>query len=254
MDHLDHLADAATDLLRRVDDTLVEAGAPEHHPIWPLLRRVRALPGEAAAGIFALRPWELAESGRALRRLENGYDEARAALAAPLPWQGPAAEAYRQHRVSLTAALGSDDEWGLAARLDATASYLDDVARWAESSRIELAATLVEVLTSAEAVTVRVADPFADPLSPSWGWWPGLTTPSAAQASWGGSAVATVGDDSPARAAAEIGARVLGVIAECLDRGEEMLRAAMGRLTALSTPHISTDGAPTSASTTWLEF
>lgn len=263
MDYLDYLADAATDLLRRVDDVLVQAGAPEDHPIWSLLGRVQALPGDAARAIIALHPVELAESGRALRRLRSGYEEARAVLLEPPAWYGPAAEAYQQHRMSLAAALSSD-EWGLAARLDATASYLDDVAGWAEASRKQLASVLVEVLGSAEAVVVVAADLFRDPATPSWlGEWAGLTarqTAREAPCPWSGSsttppmtpAVAPVSAGSPVRAAAEIGARVLDVVVDCLERGEALLRAATERLAAISAPQTS-GGAPWSATTLRLE-
>jgi hypothetical protein len=53
MDPFDRLAGPAGDLRRRVGESLAAGGAPEGHPIWPLLRRLRALPGEALA---ALRP------------------------------------------------------------------------------------------------------------------------------------------------------------------------------------------------------
>jgi len=47
MDLLDRVTGPAADLLARVDDGLLAEGAPAGHPIWPLLRRAGALPGDA---------------------------------------------------------------------------------------------------------------------------------------------------------------------------------------------------------------
>jgi hypothetical protein len=52
-DALDGLAGAAAPLLQRVDAVLGEAGAPDHDPLLPLLRRVGALPSEAVAAVAA---------------------------------------------------------------------------------------------------------------------------------------------------------------------------------------------------------
>jgi hypothetical protein len=190
MDWLDQLGGAGADLLGRVDGSLAESGAPEDHRIWPLLRRLRTLPGEAAGALATLRPAPLTDAGVALRGLIRDYDDARAILAEGGSWQGAGADAFAAHRAGLAAYLGGDPQ-SLTGRLVATAGYADALAGWVTDSRAALARTLAEVLGSAEAVTVVTG-------------------------------TASTAGSSDALAAAEIGARVLATVADAYDHAEAL--------------------------------
>jgi|HigsolmetaAR206D_1030411.scaffolds.fasta_scaffold00514_3 hypothetical protein len=190
-DALDHLAGPADALLDRVDRLLATAGAPDGHRIWPLLRRLRVLPGDAARALLACRSAPLTGVGAAARAAVRAYGDARDALAAVDSWRGPAAETYAARRRALGAYLAAGPE-SLAGRMAATAGYAEEVAGWIDRSRTALARTLAEVLGSAEAVAV-VTGRDADP---------------------------TV----VASAAAEIGARVLATVAEAYDVAETLPR------------------------------
>ncbi|MFY1653808.1 hypothetical protein ACN27J_23370 [Solwaraspora sp. WMMB762] len=211
MDVLDRVAAPARELLARVDALLVGNGAPPGHPVWPLLRQVRALPGEAVAAFVAVRPEPLAAAGTAIRPQLDGYAEAVDVLAGRLDWSGPAAQAYDAARRTLATRLtgggGAADPDSFAGRLAATAGYAEAVADWAALSRAGLAAVLAEALGSAEAVTVRTA---------------------AAESGW--SAFGQVGSLGPADAAATIAAAVLTAILEITERGEELLERWRPRL------------------------
>ena len=91
MDALDRLAAPARELLSRVDGMLTRIGAPEDHPLWPLVRRLRVLPGDAVAALAAVEPAPLSAAGPALRTLSGQYAQPRAT---PPDWAGPAAEAF----------------------------------------------------------------------------------------------------------------------------------------------------------------
>ncbi|MGK5521119.1 hypothetical protein ACSNN9_17410 [Micromonospora sp. URMC 107] len=155
MDALDRLAEPGLDLLRRVD-TLLAAGAPEGHRVWPLLRRMQVLPGEAVRNFLDLHPAPLAAAGHTARRLIRGYDDVSAALTDPLLWSGPAASSYGQARAALLRHLDEGPE-SLVGRLESTAGYADALADWVEGSRLALARALADVLRCAEAVTVVAA-------------------------------------------------------------------------------------------------
>ncbi|WP_433284609.1 hypothetical protein [Micromonospora sp. CA-244673] len=193
MDALDRLAEPGLDLLARVD-ALVAAGAPEGHRLWPLLRRMRVLPGAAVREFLDLHPAPLAGAGHAVRRLVRGYDDTGAVLADPVAWSGPAAAAYDDARTALLRHLDEGPE-SLVGRLESTAGYADALADWVEGSRAALARALAEALRSAEAVTVHVA-----------------TRPGAEAGRSG------------ALAAAEIATRVLGVLGVAYDGAETLLR------------------------------
>ncbi|MEU1685276.1 hypothetical protein [Micromonospora sp. NPDC005707] len=193
MDALDRLAEPGLDLLARVD-ALVAAGAPEGHRLWPLLRRMRVLPGAAVREFLDLHPAPLAGAGHAVRRLVRGYDDTAAVLADPVAWSGPAAAAYDDARTALLRHLDEGPE-SLVGRLESTAGYADALADWVEGSRAALARALAEALRSAEAVTVHVA-----------------TRPGAEAGRSG------------ALAAAEIATRVLGVLGVAYDGAETLLR------------------------------
>lgn len=198
MDALDRLAEPGLDLLRRVD-TLLAAGAPEGHQVWPLLRRMQVLPGEALRHFIDLRPGPLAAAGQAVRRHVHGYDRACAALTDPVLWSGPAAAAYGQTRTALLRHLDEGPE-SLVGRLEATAGYADALADWVEGSRLAVARALAEAIGSAEAVTVVTATSVTRVASHS-----GPSSPGGA-------------------AAAEIAARLLAVLCVAYDGAETLLR------------------------------
>src|SRR5688500_462112 len=96
MDVLDRVVAPARDLLRRVDATLAAAGAPADHPIWPLLRRVGSLPGDAfefAAGFDAD---ALAMAADDVRRYAERYAELGERIEVG-EWTGPAAATFAAH-------------------------------------------------------------------------------------------------------------------------------------------------------------
>ncbi|WP_433315920.1 hypothetical protein [Micromonospora chersina] len=193
MDALDRLAEPALDLLARVD-ALLAAGAPEGHPLWPLLRRMQVLPGAAVREFLDLHPAPLTGAGHAVRRLVRGYDDTCAMLTDPVAWSGAAATAYDEARAALLRHLDEGPE-SLVGRLESTAGYADALADWVEGSRLALARALAEVLRSAEAVTVHAATR------------PGVDAGRAG-----------------ALAAAEIATRVLGVLGVAYDGAETLLR------------------------------
>ncbi|WBB77909.1 hypothetical protein O7606_16745 [Micromonospora sp. WMMD882] len=197
MDRLDRLAEPGLDLLRRVD-TLLAAGVPEAHRVWPLLRRTQALPGEAVRGFLDLHPTPLADAGHATRQLVPTYDEVCAALIDQRVWSGPAAAAYGEARTTLLRYLDEGPE-SLVGRLDSTAGYADALADWVDRTRLALARTLADVLGSTEAVTVVAAT------------MPRLGGPPA-------------GASAGPLAAAEIAARVLAVLSAAYDGAETLLR------------------------------
>lgn len=150
MDALDQLAEPAHELLSRVDGTLTRCGAPAGHPVWPLLRRVRALPGAAVGALTELRPGPLAAAGRPLRSIASGYREATPTPAAE--WQGSAADEFAARWVAVCAYGDS-----LSGRLSDTDGYLSAVAGWLAGARRAVAGTLAGALVSTEAVRVRTA-------------------------------------------------------------------------------------------------
>ncbi|MBO4209512.1 hypothetical protein [Micromonospora echinofusca] len=199
MDELDRLTEPGRDLLRRVDDLLSSAGAPEVHRIWPLLRRLRALPGEAFGAFTELRPEPLATAGHAVRQLIREYDDACAQLADPGDWSGAGASAFADVRSALVAHLDEGPE-SLVGRLESTGGYADALADWIDRSRLALARTLAEALGSAEAVTV------------------------VAVTGAGGDGSADGAGRAAGAAAAEIGARILATLSVAYDGAERLLR------------------------------
>lgn len=197
MDALDRLAGAAADLLARVDDTLAHAGAPDDHPIWPLLRQVRALPGDAVAAIAALEPAPLGSAATVLRRTIGGYAAVRDTLPDELGWAGAGAESFAAQWAALGAHLGTTPDDGITGRLTATLSYVDATEAWIRAGRAAVARTLAEVLTCLEAVRVRT------------------------------------GGEGAAHSAADIGARLLACVAGVCERGERVLDEWRGPLAEL---------------------
>jgi hypothetical protein len=139
-------------LLARVDDVLARFGAAEDDPVWMLLRRVRALPGEAVTALVpSLAAAPVAAVAVAVRERAGPYAGAQAALTAPVVWEGPAGEAFTLHASRLTGDLGA-----AADELAATGSLADEVADWIRRTRSRLAAVLAGALGSAEAVAVML--------------------------------------------------------------------------------------------------
>ena len=153
MDRLERLMTAAGPLLRRVDDILAMAGAPPEHQVWPQLRRVRLLPGDAARAVAMLRPEDLGEAAPELRADARAYAVLAASLPEPGEWMGSAAEAYDAARKRAATHLSGGPD-SLDERLQATADLADGLVTWMRSARDRLAGTLAEVLTSTEAVTL----------------------------------------------------------------------------------------------------
>jgi hypothetical protein len=161
MDLLTSVAEPGRDLLSRVDSVLAGAGAPADHPVWPLLRRVGALPGDVLEAFCALAPDRLGAAGEAVRVRAETYAEERADLAAAVAatgWTGGSASAFEHRWDALGGHLGgaaASAEATLAGRLAATASYVDDVAAWMRAARRDLAHEVATALGSLEAVRLR---------------------------------------------------------------------------------------------------
>ncbi|RZU51593.1 hypothetical protein EV385_3423 [Krasilnikovia cinnamomea] len=158
MDRLGQLLDASAPLLRRVDEVLSAAGAPPGHSVWPELRRVRLLPGDAVRAVAALRPADLADAARELHADAHTYADVAESLPPPGAWSGDAAGAYDDARRRAAGHLsGAPDS--LDARLAGTAELADALAEWMEQARTDLAAMLAEVLGSTAAVTLSTDEP-----------------------------------------------------------------------------------------------
>jgi hypothetical protein len=179
-DALDHLATAAAPLLHRVDVALAEAGAPGDDPLWPLLRRVRALPSAAVAAVVAWRPAPLEAGGAPLRMLAHRCREALDPVPREVAWEGASAEAYAMRWSSLNAHVSGPDSDSVAERLEQTAAYLGETAEWISRSRLAVAHGVADVLGSAEAVALvtglepagpaaaRIAEHVLAPVAMAW--------------------------------------------------------------------------------------
>lgn len=204
MDRLDDVLGAAAPLLKRVDQVLASAGAPPDHEIWPALRRVRLLAWDAVQAVAALRPGDLAEAAPELRDDARSYAGVADSLPQPGVWAGDAADAYERARKQ-TAAHLSGGVHSLDERLEATADLADALIDWMRETRAGLAATLAEVLTSAEALSLS-ASPTA------------VADPPAA---W------------EVEAAADVAARVLETVADSYDAVRELITSSASLTTPL---------------------
>jgi len=153
MDQLDQVIGTATPLLRRAEDVLETSGAPAGHPLWGHLRRVGLLPADAAHAVAGLRPSALVEAEAELRVAARVCVEAAAALPAPGDWEGEAAEAYDELRRRAAGHLSGGGA-SLDERFEASADLAAALHDWMTRTRNNLAATLADVLTSAEALTL----------------------------------------------------------------------------------------------------
>jgi hypothetical protein len=202
MDAFDHVVATAAPMLRRVDELLSGVGAPPEHAVWSQVRRVRLLPGDAVRAVAGLRATDLADASPELRADARAYADIAAALPPPGPWTGDAAEAYDDARRRTAERLSGGAE-SLDERLEASADLADALVGWIAESRAEVAATLAEVLSSAEALALSADEP-ADP--------------AAAR---------------QALAAAAVAERVLRTIADSYDHAADLLDSSVGLATAL---------------------
>ncbi|MDI1461946.1 hypothetical protein QEZ54_13305 [Catellatospora sp. KI3] len=204
MDALARLHPHTAGLLGQVDDLLARCGAPADHPVWPLLRRTGALPGDLVGGLVAWSPGPWLEQAEALRRAARDAAE----LATDLPveragaygWNGPAADAFARRAGAVRAEVR---DWSEQLRADA--ERLDELAHWLQSARQRAARVLARVASSTQAVALVT------------GVAPGA--PSARLDADGGDRVLRV----RAAAAAEIGAALLAEFDALLGEGEELV-------------------------------
>lgn len=214
-DPLDRVAAPATDLLGRVDAALLAGGAPAGHPVWPLLRRVGALPGDAFAELLGLRPAALHACAAELRGHARSYLRVHAGLGAAQPWSGPAGRGYAARWAALHGHLGESvdpAEESLAGRLGATAAYLDELADWMRAARVGVARAVADALGSAQAVELRVGR-------------------ASGGAGHGRAAAVPAGADGVA--AAVIAAHVLGAVLRALEEGDAVARRHRDHLAEL---------------------
>ena len=198
MDQLDRLLPAAEPLLGRVDQVLSAVGAPAGHTVWPELRRVRLLPGDAARAVAALRPAAITEAVPELRAQARACADTADSLPLATGWAGDAAEAYELARRRAAERLNAGPD-SLSRRMTATADLADALSDWMAGSRRALAGALAGVLTSAEALTLTAGDGFPDP--------------------------------AESRAAADVAALLLRTVGDSYDRAEDLLDHA-GTLTS----------------------
>jgi hypothetical protein len=194
MDSLDQIVGPATPLLSRVDDVLSTAGAPPDHGVWAELRRVRLLPGDAVHAVTALRTADLLDAAPELRADARAYADIAGSLPLPGRWTGDAADAYDAARRREAERLSGTPE-SLDERLEATADLADALIDWVTQTRGELAGTLAQALTSAEALELSAHAP--DPTAPA-----------------------------PIRAAADLAERILRTVAESYDLAADLLYAS----------------------------
>ena len=207
MDALDVVLGPGRDLLVRADAALTAAGAPAASPVWDLLRRVGALPGDALEFAAGLDPVPMRAAAEELRARAAEFTDERLAVdraAAERPWEGAGADAFTAAWLALARHIGDSADPGeptLAGRLGALASYVDGVATWAATLRGRLAMAVAATLTSAEAVVLKSAPA-----------------------------------DSPAagEAAGAVGAKVLGPVADAVRVGHDLHDAWSPSLTELT--------------------
>lgn len=198
-DLLDRVAGPAFDLLERIDASLDGFGAPADHPVWPLSRRLGALPTAAVEHFFELTPDAVREAGERLREVAGSCRD-EAAAGSPTSWRGATADEYESRWVEICAYLAGDGD-SLAGHLDATASYLLDLADWIAGSRRHIAGELAACLGASETVALRRAG------EPNLGI-----------------------DRAAIVVAADLGARVLDVVAQCVDDGWRVRQRWAGAL------------------------
>jgi hypothetical protein len=204
MDRLDDVLGPVAPLLKRADEVLAYAGAPPDHEIWPALRRVRLLAWDAVQAVAALRPADLTEAAPELRDDARSYAGVADSLPPPGVWTGEAADTYDQARKRAAAHLSGGVD-SLDERLEATADLADALLDWMRETRSGLAATLADVLTSAEALSLSESS----------------------------SAVADPPATREIQAAADIAERVLRTVADSYDAVRELMTSSASLATPL---------------------
>jgi uncharacterized protein YukE len=194
MDRLDYLLTAAEPLLTRVDQVLSAAGAPAGHEVWPELRRVRLLPGDAARAVAALHPAAVADAAPELRAQAQACADTADTLPLATSWTGDAADAYESARRRTAEQLTATPD-SLSHRMTATADLADALTDWMTRARQELAGTLAGVLISAEALTLSTGVGFPQP--------------------------------GETRAAADVAALLLRTVGDSYDQAEDLLADAL---------------------------
>lgn len=195
MDALARLLPVARPLLRDVDATLQARGVPGEHPVAGLLGTVGTATLHLLESVADLEPARLRDAGAVLRLQARTYGGS--SLPTEGSWAGATAHHYAVAVAAFDEHLAGDGPSSMAARLRATASYVEDLARWQQDLRDDMAQQLARVLTSAEAVVLRV---------PRTGDAGALTASAAA--------------------AAEIATTLLRVAVQAADRARELVRAA----------------------------
>ncbi|MEV0454737.1 hypothetical protein [Catellatospora methionotrophica] len=203
MDALTHLHHSTSGLLARVDGCLVRWGAPEGHPVWALLRRTGALPGDAVAGLIGwpVAPW-LEQKDR-LRLQLSEVEEIGEQLGRVPAWDGRAGDAFAASRDRVSREF---EQW--AERLRADVTFHEELVTALGDGRARVARRLAQVAGSAEAVVLVIGE----------GPVPGDTAP-------GGVAAGVPGLDpvAQARAAAAIGQVLLAEVDTALTAIEALL-------------------------------
>lgn len=158
MDLLDHVLPAADPLLRRIDTTLTQGGAPPGHPVWAELRRVRLLPGDGVHSVSALRPEALTALTDPLRSDADTCAIIADTLPPPDPWSGTAADTYETARRRTADHLSGGPE-SLDTRLTQSATLADSLAHWMTTTRNTLAMVLADLLATLEPTTLAAPTP-----------------------------------------------------------------------------------------------
>ncbi|UWP83420.1 hypothetical protein Dfulv_03760 [Dactylosporangium fulvum] len=240
MDALERLSGVGGDLLRHVDAALVEGGAPADDQIWPLLRRVGALPGDALDFALRLDAPALRIAAGELRAIADRFAHERDRLTADVgrsAWEGTGAEAFAAVWRSLSVHIGpGTDPATICGRLLATASYVDGLVDWAVHLRGEMAEAVARAVSSAEAVTLRAAAGAAFAGGAGFaggGFAAGAAVAGGALVGGGFAAGAAVAGGAPAGGLAGDGRPPVSAVVEAAARiGARILRPAADAVTA----------------------
>ncbi|GAA1417242.1 hypothetical protein ACFQZ4_52665 [Catellatospora coxensis] len=149
MDALRQLQSNTAGLLAQVDESLARWGAPEQHPVWPLLRRTGALPGDAVAGLAGWSPEPWRQQAAALRAHAAVVAAVGVDLGRLPSWDGRAGDAFAaaRRRIGVDTAHRVD-------RMRADAAHHEELADVLTAGRASAARALARVAGSAEAVSL----------------------------------------------------------------------------------------------------
>ncbi len=154
MDLLDEVAESGRGLLARVDAVLTAGGAPAGDPVWPLLREMRALPGDVFAAVIDTAPAPFDVAVDRMATLLAAYRAEHALLATAPAGAGATADVLRAQCAALAGHLNASPG-SLADRLDATRVFLDETTGWLAGSRQQMAVAMARCLGSADAVVLH---------------------------------------------------------------------------------------------------